>query len=522
MAAATALLEHVRAVGTLLSNLEGPSHTKCSQAQRDSLCFMIEGTGDLPATSLAPIVVAVRNASFATEDQAVLLEKLSTKVASGAEGGSKLQSFETFVFFLPAIVWAALGEDRECGASKLFDFLARLGLRHPTEPTSFMMALLIMLGADGIEKTSGFSVEMKAAMHKTVKKWFKKIVAHLANPTVWMKNLPQRPADLRIQQPDLYNGLYASAPPVSCPYDALLLEHLKSSSRMRMPRKNPFETALAPVSGTPRGPGVVTWDGLYMLMQHFQQQAPPPSNPNGDVTLKFPSRPSGGFPLMPPSTKMPPSTGLSPPGFQTPAPRQAHAEESPLAGPETSEPVRRAEVEPANVGAAVKPELSPPLNDNPRKKVRKSVAEATSIIISAMDSKKRRKAAPRAMKASKAMKAMKTKATKVENESSNDDTSDDEEVPQAKATKVENESSDDEDSDDEDEESSEEDVALPTFSHEASRKQFLGRTGLKGPGQSKKFVYTDKKSRAKAESDCKKWCKKLCLKSGLDVPPKFE
>ena len=48
-------------------------------------------------------------------------------------------------------------------------------------------------------------------------------------------------------------------------------------------------------------------------------------------------------------------------------------------------------------------------------------------------------------------------------------------------------------------------TAKPSFAHEKSRMQYLARTGLKGPGQTKAFKYTDEDSRQQAFASAKSW-----------------
>ena len=62
--------------------------------------------------------------------------------------------------------------------------------------------------------------------------------------------------------------------------------------------------------------------------------------------------------------------------------------------------------------------------------------------------------------------------------------------------------------------------ANPTYSDEATRMQFMARTGIKGPGQSKRFAYTHATKNA-VEEAVKKYCRGLCTAQGVAISEKF-
>ena len=62
---------------------------------------------------------------------------------------------------------------------------------------------------------------------------------------------------------------------------------------------------------------------------------------------------------------------------------------------------------------------------------------------------------------------------------------------------------------------------LPSFSNEASRNQYLVRTGMKGKRQSRALVYQGEAERLSQLSMAKRLCRKMCQMRGLEIPKRF-
>ena len=63
----------------------------------------------------------------------------------------------------------------------------------------------------------------------------------------------------------------------------------------------------------------------------------------------------------------------------------------------------------------------------------------------------------------------------------------------------------------------------PSFSHEASRSQFLARTGIRGPGNSQRFPYSagSKTSMQDAKAEATKFVVNACKTRRIEVPERY-
>ena len=62
----------------------------------------------------------------------------------------------------------------------------------------------------------------------------------------------------------------------------------------------------------------------------------------------------------------------------------------------------------------------------------------------------------------------------------------------------------------------------PSYSHEASRSQYLAHTGQRGEGHSAWFAYRCKDAMGAAESKAKRFCRDACDARGLEIKARIE
>ena len=85
------------------------------------------------------------------------------------------QQWKSCVHALPRSVWAVLEDPATSNDSKIdvvHAFLADLGLRLPTEPTSKRVCELILVATEGLETASTLTPAVKAAFNSRLKKAF--------------------------------------------------------------------------------------------------------------------------------------------------------------------------------------------------------------------------------------------------------------------------------------------------------------------------------------------------------------
>ena len=511
---AQSILDRIRATDETLTALAGlPQCVERSRSQRQGIEVLL-GSTSLQIHDLAPISSALAASRFRPDDKQALLEACARASIGSASGipssGSKNQNYETIVSMLTESLWSGLGG--ESGPADLWEHMLQLGCRYPSEPTMQVAALSLMVSTDGVEKVQRMSQAARTAAIKAAKAWFKRMADRAMPPIDAIKRLPATPAELRNIYPNTYARAFATEGPTSSKIDPMVLEVLRNGSPMRQNKSNARSNMLSLTdsggasSSQPDLHALI--GGLTTMLQTFVSGGAARGERSEGLSFTFPKRGSltngVGFSALeggsPPGRR--PDGAPPPSGSAAPPPSGPAAGESSQATPERT---------------AERPNVSPQtLNAQSSETSRMSVITAADTIASAY-------AASAAAKAEAKSKARKEKAEekqKAKAEANAD------KKGVAKADKkgvvknadkkgvVKKGASDTMGS-------AAKGVGKPSYSHEGSRKQFLVRSGLKGPGQSQAFVYTAGMSKAKAEASAKAHCRDLCKKLGLAVDPKF-
>eukprot|EP00969_Alexandrium_andersonii_P079356 3499425-Alexandrium_andersonii.AAC.1 len=113
------------------------------------------------------------------------------------------------------------------------DFLMRLGLRHPTEPTVRDVALALLFQSEGFEGALAMPPEGKLAIIKAMKQGIKARV-RLAPPLAqWVAHLPRYPEELRSLSADIFKSAFGDQSPAACPISEVQMGQLRMTTRMR-------------------------------------------------------------------------------------------------------------------------------------------------------------------------------------------------------------------------------------------------------------------------------------------------
>ena len=285
------MLQQVAASKSLLEALRArPGFTDASAAEASRLMQLFPSVA-MTSEQLAAFAAAVTDVHFAPKDEGDLLDAIS-RVASGrhtapvagstANPRTRQQDWESILDFLPASVWQAIKESR---IDVALDFLFRMGLRNPSEPTIQKIALGMMVVTEGFEQALEKDVQQKLALHKTVKGLIANKVKYMPKPVVWIQQLSASPALLQRDFPTVFESLYTSEQAVPSPLSVLQIEQLKRTSRMRKERGNSslslvsFGSQMQQMQQMPQMPqpymqmGMAIMSELTQLKQQMSQSA---------------------------------------------------------------------------------------------------------------------------------------------------------------------------------------------------------------------------------------------------------
>ena len=206
-----------------------------SRAQSAAMVEMVKKYAvELSGEQKADLTLRVAEINWNDNDDMHLLNALNPM-----NSGSKivLQDYMMFYHFLCSALWKQLLDTElvaDVKLTMLCNHLIRLGLRHPKEHTSKLMASLWMLV--GYPNAVRFSFSQKQSLHARVKKDFLELATQAPAPTSYLTKLPGTPSELLQKYPALYRGAFAQggeAAPTACPLDMLALREMDASFRCR-------------------------------------------------------------------------------------------------------------------------------------------------------------------------------------------------------------------------------------------------------------------------------------------------
>ena len=502
------ITKRLQAVTTILQNRPQEVRVGVSSSQGGIIIKMLQ-QGRFSVENPACIAQATRASGLEPRDVAAIEEGIDEKMSSETPdarvlgGRMPLQQYEHLVDYLTAEVWSSLNNNEP---NPLFEHLAKLGLRNPSEPTKQVIACLLMVAAKGMEGALQLSGAMKTNMHKTAGQLFSRSVNGAQSPLEFVHVLPRAPSEFKANHPKLYALAFGSSVPVPMAYDKFAFAELRRTTKMRK-RKFSGDTECASLSSAGGSQGAASLSALLpAFVQAVQSMMGAQPSQQPSVMMHYPP-----FASQPPTKRLadlvvsPHMQVLSP---SPPGPMLQCAQPQPalVAPPAQSPPAAEENGETQEASAVKRPSesaiaalpvatrnASPPatpvkpeapvvaLSSSVRKL---SVEEAAANIQAAYQRKVafRRPAASTSGTAQKAEtpapggKALGKEKAKV--------------VPKSQ---------------------------LPQVSHEGSRNQFLARVPKSIPLSSKVFKYSDSRTRDQARRDAEAHCRWVCQQANLVV-----
>lgn len=220
------------------------SYGKASAAESHRLRILLRTT-PLSTCDLGKVAVAIKEAGFTSEDEVALLDALAEGigVAQPCSAGPK-SSTQDFTELLKYLTPEVLKSLRNGGLTDLMDHLAKLGLRHPSEPTSQIILILVLHETEGLQKALDMAAETKLDFGRTLKAMFKTRAKLLTAPASHVNVLPSVPAKFREQHPVLWAAAFQDAEPSGEPIQEAALAQLRRSCRMRAVKGGPMQLNL--------------------------------------------------------------------------------------------------------------------------------------------------------------------------------------------------------------------------------------------------------------------------------------
>lgn len=274
---ATTMLAQAQASASLLQALRGRAGLdRVSKAEASRLKAALE-KNECDTATLGALASAIASAGFMKCDEDDLLDAV-TKVAANAKPGAvtdkpsrtSTQDFEHIVRYLPDRVWQSLrGGDPE----QLCKFVADLGLRSPSEPTSQTLALTVLHQSEGMERAAAYPAASRLAFCRAFKNTFKTVAKKLSPPRAYVPQLPRDPKEFQLQFPELYEESFAAEGPAQSRITDAELQMLKATTPMRVQKGS--------VTSTPQVPLDIVRFGQHMAVQ-FQGLAQQVAELRGD------------------------------------------------------------------------------------------------------------------------------------------------------------------------------------------------------------------------------------------------
>ena len=171
----------------------------------------------------------------------ILLSAISSSKQIGPSGGRPKrrrcgQSYEGFINYLSDEEWTILLERNPSGAKLriLLETALGLGLRCPTEPCyKYITSVWMMLDLQESERRK-LTPQSKNSLYQHVKKEFKSACRAYPDAAQHLERLPDRPAQLCAESPEMYHAHFKHARvPVEPKLDMRLLLELDASYSCR-------------------------------------------------------------------------------------------------------------------------------------------------------------------------------------------------------------------------------------------------------------------------------------------------
>jgi len=299
------LVEQISAATTVLQGLSAvdpDSFAVVASAQRHRIEHAIGQLKNPTIQDMAGLTHAVSSSSFADADKRALMKAVaSTRVMSpSAASESKFQDFESLADFLPTSLQAHLGKPEF--SSAVLEFVLKLGLRKPSETTFRELALISLVGGEGMDRAMAMTPATRAGMLESTKMWFRRAVGRMPEANPYLHKLPASARDLQMLHPEFFQQVFGEDPVRPLERDAIKMELLRAATRCRREKSGCFSSSghssssiglFSSRSGSAtRSSDLVSWGDLQQLLQQGLP-APTPSLPPALPNLRVLGHPKG-------------------------------------------------------------------------------------------------------------------------------------------------------------------------------------------------------------------------------------
>jgi hypothetical protein len=280
-----------------------PSFTDVSSSERARIQTVL-ASSPLTTEKLAEIAGMINQIGFADIDETLLLDFIGGLCMQPSGGmvqpgtSTHLQNWEALHNYLPQNIWDEL-KSGNCGPA--LDLLVRMGLQHPTEATSRAIAIVVLFGSDGFEKSMEMMNNQKLTFLKTIKQMLKDRRKTIAQATVIITLLPPSPKEIDVRHPALFKQWYGEGGvPMASPMSDIQLCQLKGSFRMREVRACSSQTPFAALQST-SNPFDMMQAGMQMMQQMQLALGGMPQSPAGSsqdpIQMNFRRSPHAPLPI---------------------------------------------------------------------------------------------------------------------------------------------------------------------------------------------------------------------------------
>ena len=226
------LRARIAAAKFVLRNPGSPGHAEQSALQAGAVIELLRGK-NMTAEDAATLGSSIAKVSWAPVDVDRVLHAIPKAKSSAGGRRRKQQSFEHVVNYGSKSFWDFVQADDSGEDSKLqciFDLIAALGLRNPTEPClKFMTSLWMMLANNG--DVLHLSTTDKMVTLSTLKDRWSKFKHRLDEPPIYLEVLPELPHQFESQFRSIWTVVFTPTIglPIACPISSNSLRSLNHS-----------------------------------------------------------------------------------------------------------------------------------------------------------------------------------------------------------------------------------------------------------------------------------------------------
>ena len=222
---ACGLAERVAASKSILSALKGvPAFADLSRSECERLMAELR-VASLPVVEQGKIAELLKECGFVRADEDALLSLVAAKLvqapattpiappmpAQGKRAG--MQDWADVARYFPTRVW----EDMSSSDQKepMFEFVDKLGMRHPSEPTMQAVGLAWLIMVEGTPEVEAMQPTQRTGFVKVVKQAWKALIRGWPSHTMFVITLPRGPTHFQASHRALWEHAMGSDAPAA-------------------------------------------------------------------------------------------------------------------------------------------------------------------------------------------------------------------------------------------------------------------------------------------------------------------